>query len=250
MDNNNVFEQEFTVLSYLSDCNSKLAPHYLLLMMQEVAWGHVEKHHIGWSYLAEKNQFWALIRLHVQIERMPEWNETIKLRTWGKNPEGISHFRDHEMVDKDGNIIMCSTSTWVVLDFTNGRPQRLEDYPTYLYTNNQRDAIEEHVPKIKKITMPENGLLYKPVVFSDIDVNQHVNNSKYLQFALDAFPIDYVKTHRLTEFFINFNHQAKEGDDYSVYSQEIAPNNFTSVICLKERNTEVAIISTKWNLIC
>ena len=246
MNDKNIFEQDFSILSYFVDSKSQLASHQLLLMMQEVAWAHVDKHNIGWDYLCRFNQFWAITRLHVKIIRMPKWNETVRLKTWGKLSEGLSHFRDHEMVDQEGNVIVEATSTWVILDFTTGRPQKVENLPSYLYVNEHRNAIVENAPKIKQMAFSEEERIFKPVVFSDLDVNQHVNNSKYLQFAVDAFEIDYIRGHRLKEFFINYVWQAKAGDHYAVQYQEVTPDNFITGIYAREGNRELARIQTIW----
>ena len=246
MQETNVHEQDFMLTSCFIDCKSQLSPQHLLLLMQEVAWGHVEKHGIGWDYLCQFNQFWALTRLHVKIIRMPQWKETITLKTWGKLSEGLTHFRDHEMVDKDENVIVAATSTWVILDFTTGRPQKALHLPTHLYVNEHKNAIVENAPKIKSISFPEDKHEYKPVLHSDIDVNQHVNNSKYLQFAIDTLPFDYVRKHTLKEFYLNFTRQAKLGDAYSVQYEEVEKDNFITNIYLKAGNVELAKVQTVW----
>ena len=249
MSEKNIHEQDFTLSSCFIDCKSKLSPQHLLLLMQEVAWGHVEKHRIGWSYLQQFNQFWALIRLHAKIVRMPDWKETVTLKTWGKLSEGLSHFRDHEMTDKDGNIIIAATSTWVILDFTTGRPQKVTHLPSYLYVNEHKNAIVENAPKIKNLSFPEDTREYKSVLYSDIDVNQHVNNSRYLQFAIDALPFDYVQKHTLKEFYLNFTRQAKIGDSYSVQYEEIEKDNFITNIYVKDKGAELAKVQTIWELL-
>ncbi|MDL2308666.1 hypothetical protein LJC53_03670 [Bacteroidales bacterium OttesenSCG-928-C03] len=248
MNDKNIYEQDFTIYSYLTDCNGYLAPKQLLSLMQEVAWAHVDKHNIGWDYLFQFNQFWALTRLHVKILRMPKWNEKIKIKTWGKLSEMLTHYRDHEVLDEDGNLIIAATSTWVILDFTTGRPQRVENLPTYLYVNEHRNAIVENAPKIKRVSFAENERVFQPVLFSDIDVNQHVNNSFYLQFAIDALDFDYVKNHRVSEIFLNFTWQAKAGDCYAVQSSEIAPDDIVSFIFSKEEGRELARVRTKWEV--
>lgn len=247
MEDQNIFEREFKIESYLTDSKGFLAPNQLLLLMQEVAWAHVDKHHIGWDYLSQFNQFWALTRMHVKIIRMPKWNETVTVKTWGKLSELVTHYRDHEITDQEGNVIVAATSTWVILDFTTGKPQRVENLPTYLYVNEHRNAIVENAPKIKALNFPAEERIYKPVVFSDIDVNQHVNNSKYLQFTIDSFDFNYVKDHHLSEIFLNFIWQAKQGDFYAVQSVEIESNNFITGIFSKENERELARVQTIWN---
>lgn len=242
----NVYEQEFIIRSYFTDCKSELAPQELLLLMQEVAWSHVEKHQVGWAYLQQFNFFWAITRIHARIIRMPKWNEKVVLKTWGKLSDRIAHFRDHEMLDADGKVIMESTSTWVILDTATGRPQKVENLPTHLYVNEHKNAIVENAPKIKAIPSGDKVPCYKPVLYSDIDVNQHVNNSKYLQFALDDLDINFIEKHRLTEFMINFLWQAKKGDYYTIQKEEIEKNNFISAIFSKEEKRELARVQTLW----
>lgn len=246
MQDENIYEQDFKIYSYLTDCKGYLAPQQLLLLMQEVAWAHVDKHNIGWDYLYQFNQFWALTRLHVKVLRMPKWNETVKIKTWGKLSEMVTHYRDHEVVDMEGNVIVAATSTWVILDFATGRPQRVENLPTYLYVNEHRNAIVANAPKIKSVDFSGEEKIYKPVLFSDIDVNQHVNNSKYLQFTIDSFDMDYVRSHQLKEFYLNFIWQAKKGDLYAVQSIEIEPDNFITAIYSQENNRELARVQTIW----
>ena len=246
MQESNIYEQDFILFSCFIDCKSNLSPQHLLLLMQEVAWGHVDKHNIGWDYLTQFNRFWALTRVHVKIFRIPSWKETVTLRTWGKLSNGVSHFRDHEMLDKEGNVIVAATSTWVILDFTTGRPQKVTDLPTYLYVNEHKNAIVENAPKIKHISFPKEEREYKPVLYSDIDINQHVNNSKYLQFAIDTLPFDYVQKHTLREFYLNFTYQAKLGDAFAVQYEEIEKDNFIFNIYLKDGDVELAKVQTIW----
>ena len=246
MDTKNVFEQEFHIQSYLIDNKSQLSAQDLLRLMQEVAWAHVDKHNIGWDYLYQFNQFWAIVRMHVKILRMPKWHEKVTLRTWGKLSEMVTHFRDHELIDEQGNIIIAATSTWAIVDYTTGRPQKVDNLPSHLYINEHKNAIVESAPKVKAIPFPEEERDYKPVLFSDLDVNQHVNNSKYLQFAIDAFDIEYIQSHRLKEIFINFIRQAKQGDCYSVQYQEVEPDNFITGIYSKEGACELARVQTVW----
>ena len=246
MQETNVHEQDFIITSCFIDCKSQLSSQCMLLLMQEVALGHVDKHDIGWDYLRQFNQSWVLIRMHVKIIRMPQWKETITLKTWGKLSEGLTNFRDYEMIDKNGNVIVAATSTWVILDFTTGRPQKAQHLPTHLYINEYKNAIVENAPKIKHLSFPENEREYKPVLYSDIDVNQHVNNSKYLQFAIDALPFDYVQKHTLKEFYLNFTRQAKLSDAYSVQYEKIEEGNFIANIYLKEEGVELAKVQTVW----
>ena len=84
MEKRNIYEQTFKVYSYFVDDNRKLILSNLMYFMQEAAWAHANNNQFGWHFLQTKNMFWALVKLHIHIERMPEWNESIHLKTYLK----------------------------------------------------------------------------------------------------------------------------------------------------------------------
>lgn len=242
MNSSKCFEQDYQILSYFLDRKGQLSPYHLLKLMQETAWGHVDANNVGWNYLKQFNQFWALIRVHVIVDRFPKWNEEVVLRTWGKPSDALLHYRDHEMVDREGNVIIRSTSSWVILDFDSGKPQKVS-IPSHLYTNGELNAIAEKPPKIKMFDYGTEHS-FQPVLYSDIDVNQHVNNSNYLQFVINHFDPQYIASHRLKEFYVNYISQLKLGDSYAVKHIETEPNHFISSVIHPQG--EACRIETIW----
>jgi len=54
---------------------------------------------------------------------------------------------------------------------------------------------------------------YKKVIgYSDIDFNGHLNNSKYVDYIMDCFPVAEHKKHSLRSVDLNFMHEALPGD--------------------------------------
>ncbi|MEK7356521.1 MAG: acyl-[acyl-carrier-protein] thioesterase, partial [Bdellovibrionota bacterium] len=51
---------------------------------------------------------------------------------------------------------------------------------------------------------------------SDIDMNDHVNNTKYSQWILDAMPIEWHRKYKLERYQICFLNEAKLGDSVDV----------------------------------
>ena len=58
------------------------------------------------------------------------------------------------------------------------------------------------------------------VVISDIDMNQHVNSMKYLQWALDTMSLDDIMTKKVKRLDINFLREALYGQKIEIYTQE------------------------------
>ena len=55
------------------------------------------------------------------------------------------------------------------------------------------------------------------MVWSDIDTNGHVNNVKYVVWALDALEYDFVKNNKVKELLVNFDSEVLPGQSVDLY---------------------------------
>ncbi|MDL2239543.1 hypothetical protein LJC25_02975 [Bacteroidales bacterium OttesenSCG-928-K03] len=240
------FEKNFTVNSFFVDESRELTLPNLMCFFQEVAWEHVNNNNCGWDFLQKYNVFWAVIRFRLVIDRMPKWNETIKIVTWGKPVERIVHPRDFEVYDEKGNKIIIATSSWLILDVETFKPREVHFEGEDEVRVNEH-AIRENVPRTPKIEH-NNKSKVREVLYSDLDMNRHVNNTRYLLWALDNFSHDFHKSHKIKECIINFVSQAMCGMDYYIAQEEVEPNNFVSNIIVAESNQELCSVQTIWDV--
>jgi len=78
---------------------------------------------LGYGIEQLESQFgvsWVLIRIRVEITRMPEWDEKITIETWPLEPKRIEFKRDYLVRDANGEIIIRAVSVWVLMDIHNG----------------------------------------------------------------------------------------------------------------------------------
>ncbi len=246
MKKKNIYEQSFQIYSYFVDDNRKLALFNLMYFMQEVAWAHSNNNQFGWHFLQKKNMFWALVKLYIHIERMPEWNEQISIKTWGKTSELIVYPRDFEVFDEKGERIIIATSAWVILDKENFKTQRV------IPENNKDIILDEHViqgkiPKIPKIDIHFSNDYHK-VLHSDIDMNKHVNNTRYLMWILDEYGHEFHQQHTLKTCNIHFISQTKYGDKYYIERKQVANYSYISSVFSLQENIEVTRVALDWKL--
>ncbi|MDR0368416.1 MAG: hypothetical protein LBH82_04670 [Bacteroidales bacterium] len=240
----NLHIDNYTVSSYHADFSQKMSPIALFCFLQESAWRHADSKGFGWRHLAEKQQFWVLAKVHAIIHRMPNWTEEIRLETWGKQPELLTAFRDFELFDHDNKTVISATSSWHILDMLSHRPTATKDFADR-FPIIDRYAIDK---KPEKISIPAtdaiqgNVFAVKP---SDIDMNQHVNNTRYVQWAMDEIPFDFQKTHRLSEIDVNFVKEAMiENHCYiKTYQQDTL---FTQVIFDTNEDKILSMVKSKW----
>ena len=59
---------------------------------------------------------------------------------------------------------------------------------------------------------------------SDLDVNGHVNNTRYAQWILDSIPLEAHAAYRLDEYEINFLAETNVGDTVVIERGEVEPS--------------------------
>jgi len=179
---------QYPIHSYEVDHNSRLTIVSATNYFQESAWRNADALGLGYEKLAKKDRFWILSRLYIEMYKYPLWGETIRLETWPKGMESLFALRDFRIKSADGNELLGAGATaWLIIDGTTHRLQRIEhvceDMPCY-----PQNAVEH---KLGKITLPSNMTLQACIVagYTDIDVNNHVNNVSYLNWAVNYIPL-------------------------------------------------------------
>lgn len=240
-----ILEHKIKISSYLVDDEMNLSMPALFGLIQEISSEHVNKCNIGWQNLKKFNLFWVLSKIHIKITKLPKWSEEIILRTWGKCHDLLVNPRDYEMVDSEGNELIKATSSWVILDAANNKIKKLDEFDEHLVYPEGKEAIKTRAPKVPKIEISDKNDFNK-VLNSDIDMNKHVNNAHYVQWALDSVNQLFRKTHKLAEVAINYISQAKLGDFYGIISKHIEENEYITTIFARDTQIEFCRIHSFW----
>ena len=61
-------------------------------------------------------------------------------------------------------------------------------------------------------------LIEKKVSYSDLDLNNHVNNAKYIEWILDSYPLEKMKTYNINSVELNYMSEALFGEKVSLFS--------------------------------
>ena len=180
---------KYPIHSYEVDHHSRLTIVSATNYFQESAWRNAEVLGLGFSDLSAKNRFWILSRLYVEMNRYPLWGETIQLETWPKGMESLFALRDFRIKSADGKELLgAGVSAWLIIDGTTHRLQRIEqvceDMPCY-----PQNAVEH---KLEKIALPPVMTPQARIIagYTDVDVNNHVNNVSYLNWAVNYLPFE------------------------------------------------------------
>jgi acyl-ACP thioesterase len=128
------------------------------------------------------------------------------------------------MSDDAGNILLDASTGWLLVDTANFRPHGPEALPIPLPVNDNGRALDEPLRKL----LPARDM--KPayercVQLSDLDVNQHVNNARYLEWIFDCYDDEFVKSHAVGFLQVNYVGETTLGDTVALSRGEDASHS-------------------------
>jgi acyl-ACP thioesterase len=224
-ENPGVWIEEFKLQSFQVDFRKIASLETLCCIFQEAAWNHAEALGVGFEQLEQQHQIWVLSRLLVNVHQYPRWGETIRIHTWPRPVEGVFAMRDFQMLNSRGEVLVSGSSAWLILDALSRKPQRAGKFLSSFCTDANHRATERDPEKIAEIATLEPGIEL-PVRYSDIDVNGHVNNARYVAWLLDSYPLEFHQNHSVSRLEINFLGETRAGDRLTSARAEVASGQY------------------------
>jgi acyl-ACP thioesterase len=174
------FTREFEVGSYQVHPDGRISLTSLADLLQEIAWRHADSADFGRN-LQETQQMWVLSRLEIRVTEFPKWGDRIRLFTGGRGADKLFAFREFMIWDQNERVIARAMSSWLLLNSETKRIQRPEQVlPPALFDPNSKPTWQP-----EKITVVGETIAAEEirVRHSDLDLNNHVNNTSYIRWA-------------------------------------------------------------------
>ncbi|MBQ7589227.1 MAG: hypothetical protein IJU47_00880 [Verrucomicrobia bacterium] len=187
--------------------NGLLRPDVLFDYMQELAGDHAEELGFGYNALREKQLTWILSRLCLSIERFPAYGEEVRIQTW---PSGVdSLFATREFVFKcakdthsEPETIARASSCWLVFHTERMRPVRVSSLGVDLSAYSDQPRF---FPGLGKMVRQEvSHPLTVRVMETMIDLNDHVNNARYIGLVYDWLADRLGKIPQMKSLHVNY----------------------------------------------
>lgn len=243
-----LWEDKYRITTYHAGPDSKASLTALCNFFQEIAWQHANYAKLGYYDLKEEGYMWILSRLRVVVYDYPDWNEEIKVLTWPKYAERLFAYRDFEVRSKDDRVMACATSAWLILDVKTRRPQRMSDFAGKMDFLERRKGLEDSLKKLS-VEAGERKENFQ-VRYSDLDVNNHVNNVKYIEWILNGHSPEILSNFRVSDFRIDFLGELKLGDvvnlNVSRPLQEENKKTFNAILKNNNGNDDICKAKVKW----
>ena len=209
-----IYQQEFHINDAAVDCFGRLKPSMLLFYVQEVAGIHATSLGAGFDALMAKNLFWAILRTKVQITRLPRSGETIRVETWPMPTSRVAYPRSVVAYDEQGQEVFRSISLWCLMD-TQNRSMVLPGKSGVMVEGTVR-GNELALPGSLAVRALANTAC-RNVVFSDLDRNGHMNNTRYMEWCSDLMPSAFHRNNTPAEFTICYHAEALETEQLELH---------------------------------
>jgi len=205
-----IYSQEFEITDLHVDCRGRLLPSKILYLMQEIAGTHFSQLSMDYDTLAQRGLFWAITRNKVQISRLPMRGEKIRLETWPMPTTRVAYPRSIVAYDESGNEVFRSITLWVLMDL-NSRSMILPGKSGISVEGTLRGNELASPLGLPSKTLKNRSS--RPVRFTDLDRNGHMNNTKYMDWIWDLLPGGFHAEHILREFTLCYLSEAREGQE-------------------------------------
>lgn len=237
------YTQQLKVQSYHINRFGEVSTPFLFWYMQEIAWEHAQRLGFGFEHLREDQLFWVLSRFLVKIERRPVWKESISLETWSRGTDGFFAYRDYRFLDSSGRVIISATTSWLVLDLHTRRVHRLnrmKNFPVYQESQFGHNA--------GKVNSPESTgeIAFFPVLFNEIDINQHFNAGRYLERLNNSYPFEFHENNILKELEVNYVQEGMPEDNLGVKQQRLSPSEHLCSVVREKDHAELIRARLVW----
>lgn len=221
----NRYKNDFKVTFSEIDTKNRLTPGYLLVLFQDTAVKHSAAVGFSIEYLLSLQRGWAILNWHLCINRMPLLDEKIEFSTWCSKCGHHQAIRSFEAKDEKGEVVAYAITNWAFMDLEKRKPAKIMPEIEEAYKSDLPNIIEKERYTIKKPTEEEFSFGKSFAVRrSDLDTNGHVNNTRYLVWAVDEVSDDIYENYVLTDIKVTYRKECKKDDELvakkAVYEEE------------------------------
>lgn len=210
------FEHEIRLNGLDVDGRNQCKASALLDHLQNAATLAAEEGGFSRETLVERyGAFWMLARSWFRLARPLRFEDRLTIRTWHRGGKSAIMYRDYDIL-ANGQPVGESVSAWVLASLDTHKLVRLSAIPELEGTGGGELCKTMTLAKLRQ---PGDLIEVerRPMRYSDSDLNGHVNNTRYADFACDAVGMERLSEDRyLAEMQIGYLAECRPGEVLSI----------------------------------
>ncbi|MCR5136410.1 MAG: hypothetical protein K6C12_04865 [Oscillospiraceae bacterium] len=178
-----VYTEELLLRSKDVDMFRRLRLSRLFELFQEASIRHTEQLGMGRDKTLDRGILWVLLMQRAEIVRMPEYDESIVLKSWPGRTMHLLFPRYYRVESAAGDPLVTGSALWALVDAETRKVVFPERYGVEI--DGTVTGGETSLPKTlsRREGSRESEFL---VPYSFVDLNGHMNNTRYFDLAEDA----------------------------------------------------------------
>ena len=174
----------------MADMNGHIKlPDVILLSLQVSGMQSIELGVSDKAILEDYNLVWIITDYDIEVVRLPRFAEEITIETEALSYNRLFCYRRFTIYDEAGQEIIRMLATFVLMDRDSRKVHAVEPDIVAPY---QSDFDKKLIRGPKYANLEEPISKDYHVRFYDLDMNGHVNNSKYLDWIFEVMGADFL----------------------------------------------------------
>ena len=194
------------------ELHRRLRTSTLFEILQEASIRHTEELGMGREMTLDRGLLWMVTLQRAEFVRMPEYDELVTFESWPGDTMHLLFPRYYRVLDEKGETLASASALWALVDQQTRRMVFPDRYGIVIEgekTGNEI-ALPSPPPRAKE------GLVSSfTVPYSYVDLNGHMNNTRYFDLAEDRIPAA-AEGRSLRSISVEYANEAKLGDELCV----------------------------------
>jgi len=245
---NNLYTVPFKIRSYEVDVHQETSISTICNYFQEAAGLHAKKLNFDITDLQKQGLTWILYKLQVKVFSFPKRWQNVQVKTWPSAGDGLRAYRDYELYDDRNEQLAVGLSQWMVLDIQRKRPVKMPEELLEGRFKTDHHVLPIHKQNLKNISSNHCTYIGK-VGYNDLDMNQHVNNVRYIDWATGFRSSENIKFPKCREIIIQYVAEATINDNIYIadVNSEKQRDLLNHTIFKNENRKVIANAQTVWS---
>lgn len=238
------YEKEYEINYYNVDSKGNLKLTSIADFLCDVGMHQSEQLGVGIEALTNDNIAWVFYKYDIQVIRYPNLNEKVYVSTEAAAMKKFYAYRNYSIKDAEGNVVIKGRGIFLLIDIEKRRAIRVPDTMGKVYDcNGESFDIDNLDKKFEQEIYREFFVRY-----SDIDTNGHVNNTRYMEWALEVVPRDIFDKCNMSRIKVNFLKEIQYGHKINSEAKIIDEDNKYIIHhrITDEEGTILALCETVW----
>ena len=194
----------------------RLRTSTLFEWLQEASIRHTEELGMGREMTLDRGLLWMVTLQRAEIARMPDYDECVTLESWPGETMHLLFPRYYRVLGQNGETLLSASALWALVDSETRRMVFPDRYGVKIEGVSTGSEIALPSPP-RRAEGGESAPFTVP--FSYVDLNGHMNNTRYFDLAEDFLP-EAAEGRALRELAVEYTNEVRLGQTMTVTREQ------------------------------